>query len=109
MNLTKMAPLMLCLAAFFEVGGDALIRVGLRESRWGLAAGAIVLFLYGLTVNSPAWDFNRLMAAYGATFVVVSQVLSFLIFNERPTPSLLAGLGFVLIGCGIIQWGKLGA
>lgn len=108
MTSTKWVPLLLCMAALFEVGGDAFIRMGLRESRWGLAAGAIILFLYGLTVNSSGWNFNRLMGAYSATFVIVSQVLSFLIFHEKPTPSLLLGLGLVLLGCGIIQWGKLG-
>lgn len=52
----------LVVAALLEVGGDALVRWGLKGGRWyGFAAGAAVLFGYGLSVNLPKWDFGRLM------------------------------------------------
>ncbi|MGA9007641.1 MAG: hypothetical protein WBE48_00210 [Xanthobacteraceae bacterium] len=52
------AYLLLLLAATLEAGGDALVRIGLHSpslaGRAGLfAAGAIVLFAYGVSVNSP--------------------------------------------------------
>jgi hypothetical protein len=57
---------LLALAATLEAGGDALVRSGLHApilpTRIGLmAAGALVLFAYGICVNLPPWDFGRLL------------------------------------------------
>ena len=47
-------------AAILEVGGDALIRKGLRGSGWAaIAAGCVVLACYGLMVNTVKWDFSN--------------------------------------------------
>jgi len=44
--------LIFVLAAILEVGGDALIRKGLRGSVWAMiAAGCATLALYGVIVN----------------------------------------------------------
>jgi hypothetical protein len=49
-------------AAALEVGGDALVRQGLRGNRWILiVAGCIALSGYGLVVNLVMWDFSRLL------------------------------------------------
>src|SRR6266542_4286868 len=58
----------LFLAALLEAGGDALVRSGLGASalpiRWAcFAAGALVLFSYGYVVNTPTWDFGRLLGS----------------------------------------------
>ena len=46
-------------AAMLEVGGDALIRKGLRGSGWTMiAAGCATLALYGVVVNLAKWDFS---------------------------------------------------
>ena len=37
-----------------------------------LAAGAIVFFAYGVTVNLPPWDFGRLLGVYVALFFLVA-------------------------------------
>jgi hypothetical protein len=57
MNRTT-AIMVLLFAASLEAGGDAIIRVGLHTNtawhRYAMfAAGAVVLFTYGLTVNAP--------------------------------------------------------
>ena len=55
-------------AAVLEAGGDALIRKGLHASTllrikfW--LAGAGLLFAYGWAVNTPPWDFGRLLGVY---------------------------------------------
>jgi len=74
-------------AAILEVGGDALIRKGLRGSGLALiVAGFVVLGCYGLVVNIVRWDFSRLLGVYVAVFVVIS-VLAGRVFFERTCPS----------------------
>ena len=88
----------LILAAALEVGGDALIRIGLRGPAYWLAAGGIVLFAYGVLVNQSGVDFNRLMGIYIAVFFVVSQAISFVMFKQIPDDRILLGGGFIVAG-----------
>jgi drug/metabolite transporter superfamily protein YnfA len=88
----------LILAALLEVGGDALIRIGLRGPAWWLAAGGMVLFAYGVLVNQSGVDFNRLMGIYIAIFFVVSQAISLILFKQVPDDRLLLGGGFIVTG-----------
>src|ERR1700690_3875240 len=83
------AYLLLLLAAALEAGGDALVRIGLYSPsmtiRIGLfAVGAMVLFAYGVMVNSPPWDFGKLLGAYVTLFFVVAQIINLMFFNVRP-------------------------
>src|SRR5215469_13036757 len=78
MSLAAASFLLLFLAAALEAGGDALVRLGLHggspAARIGfLAAGAAVLFAYGLAVNLPAWNFGRLLGVYVTLFFLVAQ------------------------------------
>jgi small multidrug resistance family-3 protein len=86
-------------AALLEVGGDALVRWGLKGGRiLGFVLGAVTLFAYGVIVNTPKWDFGRLLGIYIAIFFVVSQVLSVVVFREGlRVQTLIAG---VLISSG---------
>ena len=88
----------LIVAAALEVGGDALIRMGLRGPAYWLAAGGIVLFAYGVLVNQSGVDFNRLMGIYIAVFFVVSQAISFVIFKQIPDDRIILGGGFIVTG-----------
>jgi len=88
----------LVLAAALEVGGDALVRIGLRGPAYWLAAGGLVLFAYGVLVNLSGLDFNRLMGIYIAVFFVVSQVISFIFFKQIPDDRILLGGGFIVTG-----------
>ena len=93
---------LLILAAALEVGGDALTRWGLRGGRWyGLVLGAAVLFLYGLSVNLPKWDFGRLMGVYIAVFFVVSQIIAVLFFKEALRLPIWVG-GALIVAGGIL-------
>ena len=89
----------LIIAALLEVGGDALVRWGLKGGRiLGFVLGAVVLFTYGVFVNTPKWDFGRLLGIYIAIFSVVSQFVSIFVFGETlRLPTLIAG---VLIASG---------
>ena len=98
---------LLVLAAVLEIAGDAAIRHSLVRAEWPwLALGGGTLVAYGVAVNvDRAIRFGRLMGLYIAVFFVVSQVLSFMFFGERPPTSLI--LGGALIACGglVIQFG----
>jgi small multidrug resistance family-3 protein len=94
--------LFLVLAAALEVGGDALMRLGVKNARpVGFILGAITLFLYGLVVNLPDWNFGKLLGVYIAVFYVVSQVVSVAAFHEKLKAPALAG-GALIISGGLI-------
>jgi drug/metabolite transporter superfamily protein YnfA len=95
--------LILFLAAILEAGGDAIIRVGLHASpvwhRYVLfGAGAVVLFAYGWTVNSPPWEFGKLLGLYVVFFFVIAQLISWLIFKQAPSPMVLIGGALIVAG-----------
>jgi drug/metabolite transporter superfamily protein YnfA len=101
------ALLVLFLAAILEAGGDALVRSGLRAPTYPIrlalfALGALVLFSYGYVVNTPAWDFGRLLGIYVVFFFVVAQMISWLVFSQPPSAGVLLGGAFVVIG-GVIM------
>jgi len=90
-------------AALLEVSGDALTRMGLRERPLFLAAGALVLFIYGVVVNQGRLDFGRLMGAYIAVFFLVSQVVAFAFFRDTPDYKTIAGGLLIVIGGAVIM------
>ena len=84
--------LALVAAAILEVGGIALVRMGLQRQSWMLIAGAVSLVAYGVMVNQGRVDFGRLMGGYIAVFFVTSQVIAILLFADRPSlRTLIAG------------------
>jgi small multidrug resistance family-3 protein len=99
----SLALVVLLVAAMLEAGGDALVRHGLNAStvatRLGFfAIGAIVLFIYGLTVNAPSWDFGRLLGVYVALFFVVAQAINWLVFGSSPTVPIFVGGALIIAG-----------
>ena len=66
------------------------------------AAGAVVLFLYGLTVNAPDWDFGRLLGVYVVFFVVIAQVLSWAVFHQPPTTATWIGGALIVAGGAVL-------
>jgi len=99
--------LVLVVAAVLEMGGDAAIRYGLvRPSHAWLIIGGVALVAYGLTVNSNrSIDFGRLMGAYIAVLFLVSQVIAWVIFSERPSATLIGGGALIVAGGFVIQAG----
>jgi small multidrug resistance family-3 protein len=97
------ALLTLLAAAILEAGGDALVRLGLHGptplTRGGLLAlGALALFAYGLTVNTPAWDFGRLLGVYVVLFFVVAQTINWLGFGLAPSVPIIVGGSLIVAG-----------
>jgi len=96
----------LAFAAVFEVGGDALIRAGLRgKVVWLVALGFSALGSYGLVLNQIPVDFSKLLGVYVGLFALVSVLFGKFLFQDAIPSSTWLGLGVVLAGSAIIQWG----
>jgi len=94
-------------AAVLEVGGDAVVRRGLRGG--GLlfiAAGFAMLGCYGVVVNLVKWDFSRLLGVYVAIFALVSILFGRFVFQETIPTSTWIGLAVIMCGGMIIQFGN---
>jgi hypothetical protein len=97
----------LALAAFFEVYGDSFFQVGLYRatgaSRYiAFSAGAVALALYGLLVNTPPWDFGKLLGLYVVLVFLVAQSVAWLRFQQAPSPSILVGGALIVAGGAVI-------
>lgn len=94
-------------AAILEVGGDAVIRKGLRSS--GLAiivTGFVMLGCYGVVVNMVRWDFSKLLGVYVAIFAMISILFGKFVFAEHIPPATWIGLTVIVCGGMIIQFGN---
>jgi drug/metabolite transporter superfamily protein YnfA len=94
--------ILLFIAALLEVGGDAFVRWGLKEGRiLGFIMGAVVLLTYAVLINTPKWDFGRLLGIYIVIFFVVSQIISIIVFNGEFRYSTIVA-GILIVSGGII-------
>ena len=102
---------LLTLAALLEVLGDSLFQSGMYRSE-GMArvlfflCGVAVLALYGFTVNSPPWDFGKLLGIYVVLFFLVAQVLAKIRFHQSPTMPIYVGGALITAGGIIIAFWK---
>ncbi len=104
--MTYVAWLIFIGAAILEVGGDAVVRKGLRGS--GLIiilTGFAMLGCYGIVVNMVKWDFSKLLGVYVAIFAVVSTLFGKFLFKEAIPASTWTGLAVIVCGALIIQFG----
>lgn len=93
-------------AALLEVGGDAVVRRGLRGANViVIVAGGLMLAGYGLLVNTVRWDFSRLLGVYVAVFALVSVMCGRFVFGESVPNSTWAGLAIIMAGGLVIQFG----
>jgi drug/metabolite transporter superfamily protein YnfA len=94
-------------AAILEVGGDAVVRKGLRGS--GLMViliGCAMLGSYGVVVNTVKWDFSKLLGVYVAVFAVISVLFGRFVFEENIPTATWIGLMVIICGGMIIQFGS---
>jgi small multidrug resistance family-3 protein len=94
-------------ASILEVGGDVVIRKGLRGgSLITIIIGCIVVSCYGIVVNIMKWDFSKIFGIYVAFFALVSILFGQFIFKETIPPSTWIGLFVIICGAMIIQFGS---
>ncbi|KAA0892308.1 hypothetical protein [Oryzomonas rubra] len=105
--MTAVAWVVFIAAAILEVGGDAVIRKGLRGSAiWFIISGFLMLGCYGVVVNTLKWDFSRLLGVYVAIFALVSVLAGRFVFKETIPPSTWIGLAIIVVGGVVIQAGR---
>jgi small multidrug resistance family-3 protein len=90
-------------ATVFEAAGDALVRIALHHqstsARIGLfLLGYGLLAMYGTSLNLAPVEFAAVTGIYVATLFVVFQVVNFVFFGTLPTPAVLVGGTFIVIG-----------
>jgi len=66
----------------------------------------VVLSLYGWTVNSPPWDFGKLLGLYVVFFFVIAQLISWIVFKQAPSTMVLLGGTLIIAGGVIISLAK---
>jgi drug/metabolite transporter superfamily protein YnfA len=103
-----LAVLVLLMAAVLEVGGDAVIRQGMRSGNvLVIVVGCVVLAAYGLMVNALRWwDFSKLLGVYVAVFAAVSLLWGRFLFKEDIPASSWAGLVLIVAGGLVIYFGQ---
>ncbi|MGO9314220.1 MAG: hypothetical protein ACLQBD_01380 [Syntrophobacteraceae bacterium] len=105
-NLPTAAWLIFLGSALLEVGGDAVVRRGLRGANVIIIlAGGLMLAAYGLLVNMVRWDFSKLLGVYVAIFALVSVMCGRFVFGESIPNSTWAGLAIIIAGGMVIQFG----
>jgi small multidrug resistance family-3 protein len=106
MRLPIIAWLIFLAAAVLEVGGDAVVRKGMRGGGIAfMALGFAMLGTYGVVVNTIPWDFSRLLGVYVAIFAVVSILAGRFVFQESVPGSTWLGLAIIVLGGLVIQFG----
>jgi small multidrug resistance family-3 protein len=103
LNIPMAAWLIFLGSALLEVGGDAVVRRGLRGANVIIIlAGGLMLAAYGLLVR---WDFSRLLGVYVAVFALVSVMCGRFVFGESVPNSTWMGLAIIIAGGMVIQFG----
>ncbi len=101
----------LLFAAFLEAYGDSCFQQGLYRASGAtryaaFALGALTLALYGLVVNTPPWDFGKLLGLYVVLFFLVAQLLAKVRFQQAPTTPILVGGSLIVAGGAVITLWK---
>jgi small multidrug resistance family-3 protein len=90
-------------ATVFEAAGDATVRIAIHHhstsARIGLfLLGYMLLALYGTSLNLAPTEFADVTGIYVAMLFVVFQIFNFAFFGTLPTPAVLVGGTFIVIG-----------
>lgn len=96
----------LAAAAIFEAYGDSCFQTGLHRSSGAgrilfFVIGAVSLAFYGLVVNTPRWDFGRLLGAYVVLFFLCAQIIAQVRFGQSPSLAVIAG-GVLIVAGGVV-------
>jgi small multidrug resistance family-3 protein len=106
MRFSVLAWLIFWVAAALEVGGDAVVRKGMRGGGWVfMALGFAMLGTYGVVVNIVPWDFSKLLGVYVAVFAAVSVLTGRFVFHENVPVATWLGVAIIVLGGLVIQFG----
>jgi hypothetical protein len=97
---------LLIVATTLESFGDAIVRMGICQTAWLprgalFAAGGLLLFGYGFSLNLAPTEFSRVVGLYIATLFIVWQIVNFVVFRSAPPITMLFG-GVLIVTGGLI-------
>ena len=94
------------LAGLFEIDGDYLVWLWLREGRtvWLAIVGAFLLIGYGIIPTLQPSHFGRVYAAYGGVFVALSLLWGWGVDGIRPDRYDLIGAVLVIAGVIVMMY-----
>ena len=98
------------MATVLEATGDAVVRLALHRNslpaRIGLYfVGAILLTLYGTSLNLAPVEFAQVTGFYIASLFIVFQITNYIFFHAVPTvPVALGGILIVVGGLLVGFW-----
>jgi small multidrug resistance family-3 protein len=95
--------LFVLVATILEATGDSVLRIALHQNSWPIrialfAVGAVLLTLYGTSLNLAPVEFAQVTGFYVATLFVVFQITNYLFFRTAPTLPVLLGGGLIVAG-----------
>jgi hypothetical protein len=90
-------------ATALEATGDTVLRMALHHPsmrmRIGLfLTGAVLLTLYGTSLNLAPVEFAAVTGLYLAMLFVVFQATNYIFFRTAPTPAVMVGGAFIIAG-----------
>lgn len=102
---------LLIVATTLETFGDAIVRLGIGQGAWlprsGLfAAGALLLFGYGLSVNLAPAEFSRVVGLYIAILFIMWQVVNLVVFRNPPGVPVILGGALIIAGGAVVTFWK---
>jgi len=100
----------MAIAALLETYGDscfqsALYRASGMSRALAFAGGAVSLAAYGLVVNTPRWEFGKLIGVYVVIFFLLAQIVARIRFGQAPTLPIWIGGALIVAGGAIISFG----
>ena len=98
-------------ATIFEAVGDAIMRIAIHyhvmPARLALfAVATILLAFYGALLNLAPVEFADATGLYLGSLFVTFQVVNYFFFKRTPSPAVLLGGTFIIIGSAIIYLWK---
>ncbi|GAC1495095.1 MAG: hypothetical protein NVS1B13_25470 [Flavisolibacter sp.] len=98
-------------ATIFEVFGDAIIRKCIYDYSGTtrvlyFCMGALLLILYGSTLNLAPVEFGQVVGLYIATLFIVWQIGNYIAFKTVPTLPIILGGSLILIGGLLVTFWK---
>lgn len=90
-------------ATILEACGDAIIRISLHHPSTSLRvvlflSGAVLLTLYGTSLNLAPVEFATVTGLYVSTLFVVFQITNYVFFKTPPSVGTLVGGALIVVG-----------
>lgn len=90
-------------ATILEATGDAIVRMALHQSSLPVrialyATGALLLTLYGTSLNLAPVEFAQVTGIYIAMLFVMFQITNYVFFRTLPTMPIVVGGALIVAG-----------